>query len=186
MKYLIIPLMFVATVAQAECLTRVKTNISRAAINSRPTDIQKMVIPEGSNQRCVMRYRIHIGTDWQTVEGEGVGRNAAEACVQAIRPEVGSILSDVEYDRVTAETQMVCSDFQDIHVRKVHAGERIWESEAEIHNNPAEQKYFVYKDTQCRYFIERGAKEQNMYLYQGIMCRETKEPTSKWLVVDKY
>ena len=81
---------------------------------------------------------------------------------------------------------MVCSDQPEIRVRRVHVGDRIWESETDLHILPAERKYFTYKGTQCRTFIERDARDQNMYLYQGIMCKEDSRPNTKWLVLDKY
>jgi hypothetical protein len=186
MKSIVFGLALLTTVAQADCLMRVKTNISRSSINSRPVDIQRLVTPDPAGQRCVLRYRIHIGNDWETVEGEGVGSTETEACVQAIRPERGNILAEVELDKVKSDSQMVCSDLTEIRVRPVQAGEVIWESEVDLHVLAAERPYFTYKSTQCRMFVERGARDTNMYLYQGVICKQDTGPNSKWLVVDKY
>lgn len=173
-----------AATASADCYIRVNSTIPQSLINSRPTDVQRMVVPDSRGQKCTLQYRLHVENDWQTVEGVGYGKSETEACAQALDTKRGVVLRDADVGKVTAESQMVCSDLPDIRVRKVHVGERIWESETEMHN--ADRKYFDYKNTSCRFFTERGARAGNFYPYQGVICRENMTGKSKWVVVDKF
>lgn len=187
MKSLIYSLIFVSGIASAECYVRVSTNLSKAVVNSRPTDLQKYITDDPNGYRCVMRYRIHVNDQWESVESEGVGNTDTEACVQAIRPTEAYLLKEIEIDKITTETHVVCSDQDLIQVRPVQVGEKIWESETDIHIIPAERPYFIYKGTTCRWFIERNTQRQNMILYQGIICKvNNQNSSSKWIVVDKF
>ena len=186
MKHLAIALLVAVGVAHAECHIRISTNITRQAIFGAATDVQQMVVPDARGYKCVVRYRLNINTDWQTVEGTGVARTEEQACGQASDPKRGAILEEVTAQKVRADQQMVCSDLPDIRVRPVKRGETIWESEVDVHIIPAERPYFVYKNTQCRMFVERNSRDQNLFTYQGVICRLNTTRNSKWQVVDKY
>lgn len=187
MKALIYLLLLISTTASANCYVRISTNLSKEVVNSRPTDLQKYITDDKAGYKCVMRYRIHVNDQWETVEGEGIGDTESEACVQAIRPTKAQVLKEIELDKITAETQVVCSDKETIQVRAVQVGEQVWESETDIHILPAERLNFVYKGTTCRWFVERNAQRQNMILYQGVICKvNNQSSSSKWIVVDKF
>ena len=175
-----------SAVANADCYVRSSIKLSVQPVNTTPTDIQKLVVPDAKGFKCVIRYRIHINDDWQTAEGIGYNKTEAGACIQALELQKGFILEEVIPTRVKADTQMVCSDLIDIKVRPVKVGETIWDSEADMHRHPAERTPFNYKGTVCRMFTERNDKDRNLYTYQGIMCRTTSQPDSKWRVIDKY
>lgn len=185
-RALVLGLCLVSTVAVADCFTRSNIRLVDQSITRGPTDIQRMVIPESNGYKCVLRYRVNIKNNWQTVEGVARAKTEADACAQAIDLSRGSILEEVAPKTVRAETNMVCSDIPEIRVRPVRIGEVIWESEVDLHSHPQEQKYFTYKRTQCRMFVERDAKDANLFTYQGVICRADTKPNSKWLVVDKY
>jgi len=185
-RLLILGLILSSSVATAECYTRSEIRLTRQNVNAGPTDLQKLIVPDANGNKCTVRYRIHVGDDWYTAEGSATAQTESEACARAVDIGRGTVLAEIEPSGVSSDTQMVCSDITDIRVRKVHAGETIWESETDMHVIPAERTYFSYKGTQCRMFVERNAKERNMYLYQGIMCRADSRSDSKWLVVDKY
>jgi hypothetical protein len=189
MKLAIALTLCVATsTAVADCYMRSNITLWKQPINAEPTDIQRLVVPDDKGQKCVLRYRLHVGNEWKTVEGTGIGRTETEACAQALQLARGSILEEVEPNRVRADTQMVCSDLPDIRVRPVRKGELIWESEADLHSHALERKqpYFFWKQARCRKFIERTSQDQNLIIYQGVMCQSTTTANSKWLVLDKY
>jgi hypothetical protein len=174
--------------AVAECYQRSEINISRQQINTAATDIQKMVTPDAQGQRCVARYRLHIGDAWVTVEGSAVARTEELACARALDIKQGVALEEVRPNSVRADQQLICSDLPDIRVRPVRTGELIWESETDLHSHPREraEPYFFWKQARCRKFIERVSKDQNLIIYQGIMCQANTVANSKWLVLDKY
>jgi hypothetical protein len=161
------------------------TKISSSAVFGQPTDIQRIVTPDARGYQCVLRYRLNVDLDWQTVEGIGVGKTEAQACATALDLKQAAVLSDAP-TKVSADRQMVCSDFPDIRVRPVRIGEVIWESETDVHTIPEERPYFVYKSTQCRLFVERNSVDRNFFTYQGVICRLNATKNSKWQVVDKY
>jgi len=175
-----------AGLASAECYVRSNIQVAKQSIFGAPTDIQRIVTPDARGFQCVLRYRLNINSDWQTVEGVATAKTEDDACARAIDVGRASILEEPKAQSVKHDTQMVCGDITDIRVHPVHINDVIWESEVDIHTIPAERAYFQYKRTQCRMFVERDNKAQNLYLYQGVICRENSSPRSKWRVVDKY
>jgi hypothetical protein len=186
MKQTILLLVLVSATASADCYMRISTRLTPQMVNSQPVDIQRLVVPDSRGQKCVMRYRIHVGNDWETIEGVGVGATETEACARALDLGRGSMLKEVTSQRVRADSQMVCSDLPDIRVRPVRIGELIYQSEVDLHSIPVERKIFWYKRTQCRMFVERDSKNANLWLYQGVICQTGSRPDSKWQVIDKY
>lgn len=174
--------------ALADCYQRSSINMTQQKINGVPTDIQRLVTPDARGQKCVARYRLHIGNAWTTVEGSAVASNEATACEQAMELKRAIALEEVAPKSVGADHQLVCSDLPDIRVRSVQRGELIWESEVDLHSNGLErsQPYFYLKEARCRKFVERKPKDQNLIIYQGIICQSTTSANSKWVVIDKY
>lgn len=172
----------------ADCYHRSDIKITQQKINTAPTDIQRLVTPDSRGQKCVARYRLHIGDAWTTVEGSAVAKTEDEACQQAVDIKRGVALDEMAPATVSADHQMVCSDLPDIRVRPVRKGELVWESETDLHSNPLERQkpYFQLKGATCRKFIERAPLHQNLIIYQGIICRATTAKNSKWIVLDKY
>lgn len=187
-RTLILLLCLASSSALADCYQRSNIKITQQKINTAPTDIQTLVTPDAKGQKCVARYRLHIGTAWATVEGTAVAKTQEEACSQAVDVKRGIALEEVAPATVSADQQMVCSDLPDIRVRPVHKGELIWESETDLHSNVLERRnpYFQLKESTCRKFIERTPKHQNLIIYQGIICKATTASNSKWIVLDKY
>lgn len=185
-RTLIFSLLALASVVHAECYMRSSVKITQRMITGAPTDFQKLVVPDARGSKCVLRYRINISGDWQTAEGIGYGTTESQACVHAMDLGQGAILDQVLPGKIVADNLMVCSDIPDITVHPVRIGDVIWESETDLHSHPQEQKYFTYKRTQCRMFVERNAQFQNLYTYQGIICKQNATQYSKWQVIDKY
>jgi hypothetical protein len=177
-------LLAVSSTAMADCYMRSAINLKLA--NTGPVDMQRMVTKDSGRYKCVSRYRIHIGQDWQTAEGVGYGSTETAACDQAIDTHRGYLLLEMAPSQISANNQMVCSDIPEIRVHPVRIGDIIFESETDLHTIPAERKYFWYKRSRCRMFVERDIKNQNMTVNQGIICALNDSSNSKWQVVDKY
>jgi hypothetical protein len=186
MKKLLLISLLAAGTANAECYMRSNIVLSQQTVNSTAKDTIQLVVPDRAGFLCSVRYRLLVNKDWQTIDGEATGRTEAEACAQAVDIGRGRILEDVEPRMIRADNQMVCSDLPDIRVRPVRIGETIWETETDAHLNPEERGYFKYKNSKCRMFVERNNKNQNLFVYQGIICQITSLPNSKWRVIDKY
>ena len=179
-------LILVSSVAVADCHIRSSIKLVRSRVDVGPTDIQRLVTPDPKGNRCMVQYRVNINDQWRTAEGIGTGKTEKEACDRALDVSQGNLLLSIEPSSITARTDMVCSDLEEIRIRPVRIGEVIWESETDLHRVPEERKYFDYKATQCRLFTERNVKDKNFYTYQGVICKVNSTPNSKWRVVDKY
>jgi hypothetical protein len=190
MKLLIIALavasMGYCTTTRADCYMRSRINLKTQQVATGPTDTQKIVTPDAQGNKCVLRYRINIDNDWQTAEGVGYGRTELEACARATDVKQASILTEVVATGIGVDTQMVCSDLPEIRVRPVKIGDLVFESETDLHTIPEYRKPFWYKRSQCRMFAERDSRNQNLMLYQGVVCRVDNMPNSKWRVIDKF
>ena len=187
MKHLLIlSLVAVVGAAQADCYMHSDIKLTNKIVNGTATDYQKLVVPDKRGSKCVLKYRVNIDGDWQNAEGVGYGKTEDQACASAMELTHGALLMEVQPTKVSAKTEMVCSDLPDIKVHPVKIGDIIWESETDVHSHPQERGYFDYKRTRCRMFVERNAQFQNLYTYQGIICKLNTTQYSKWQVVDKY
>jgi len=171
---------------QAECYMRSSTTMSRQTIQTQPVDIEQLVTPDDKGYVCSARYRVQVDNSWQTLEGIGRAGTEARACALAVEVDRGHALLEVKPQTIKADSQMVCSDLPDIQVHPVKIGDVIYQSEVDMHTIPSERKDFWYKRTQCRMFVEKDAKNTNLWLYQGVICRIDTTPKSKWRVIDKY
>jgi hypothetical protein len=185
-RLLLVILATVSTLSYADCYMRMSTRLSRQVVDSQPVDWQRISTPDARGQKCVIRYRIQYQGKWETAEGVGYGANEGAACAQALDLSNGSLLKEVEPQRISADSQMICSDLLDITVHPVRIGDIIYQSEVDMHTIPSERKDFWYKRTQCRMFVEKDMKNTNLWLYQGVICRINTTPNSKWRVIDKY
>ena len=179
-------LSLICTLAQADCHVRSSTKLDKKSIDAGPVDVQRLVTPDKNGQQCVLRYRVYIKNTWQTAEGIATGKTEDDACARAIDVSRGSILEEPSAKKVRSDTQLVCSDLDEIKIHPVKVGDVIWESETDLHNHPEERKPFIYKRTLCRWFVERDSQDQNLWLYQGIICRVDSTQQSKWRVIDKF
>ena len=168
----------------ADCFHRTQIN-TETRINAGPTDIQTQVTRIRQGWECVSTYRLHLGLEWQTVEGVAQHANQAEACRLSQQLKNGRLLQEVPPTGIRTSSDIVCTEGPTIRVRNVHVGEQIWESEADLHWQPKERGYWFYKKARCRKFQERWAKDGNMIVYNGIMCQAGVN-SQKWMVVDKY
>jgi hypothetical protein len=185
MKRLLIALMMLPALSQAECLMHTNIKINLMKLTSPPVDFQKIVVPDPKGFHCTARYRVNISGNWKDAEGQGTAKDKATACTTAMNVANGVILDETP-KTVSSTMQMVCSDFKDIHVHPVRIGDTIHESEVDIHSVPAERPYFYYKRTLCRMFVERTTEGQDLWLYQGIICQISPTSGSLWRVIDKY
>jgi hypothetical protein len=186
MKRLVLVLLIASSTVYADCHLRMTTKLLRKDVFGQPTDIQRMITPDARGYQCVIRYRLNIDLEWQTIEGVGTGKTEEQACAQALDVKRGEILAEITPQSVRSDQQMVCSNLPEISVHPVRIGDVVWESETDVHSIASERAYFQYKNTQCRMFVERNAKNSNFFTYQGIICRLNTTKNSKWQVVDKY
>ena len=179
-------LALVATSAYSECYVRSavtsQTTMSITAI----ADVEPMVVPISPTQnKCIVTFRAQVNGTWFTAEGEKAGSKTIserELCAGAVDSGRIQILSRANGGRMTVEQNMVCNDQPEIKVRVVKRGEMVRESEVRPH--PHFPKPFVYRTSQCRWFIEPEVHPgRDLLQRQGIICQVN---GNEWQVVDKW
>ena len=187
MKRLIALAVCLATgVVNAECYVRSASTISKSALQSAPTDFQKIAVPDAQGTKCIIQYRVYIDNKWATVEGEGTDRDEAVACARALDLKRAAVLEEPTREQIKTDQMLVCTDLPEIRVRPVRVGEIIWESETDQHPFPRERGYFNLDNAQCRRFSERNTINGNLKTLYGVICRADSTSNSKWRVIDKY
>lgn len=172
--------------AEDTCKFVMDIQMTSLKILGEPTDVQELLTPSENTLICRTFYRINIDDTWRSATGYSTGRTREEACSKALSIGNGKLLSEIPPDKVRSITETLCTDFEDIQIRPVKIGDRIWESNVDIPSNRKDRNYFSYKGTRCRMFSEQIPVLQGLYLARGVICRIGTTPNARWLVIDKY
>ena len=179
-------LLLASASAHSECYVRsAVTNQTAMSITS-IADAEPLVVPvSATQQKCIVNFRAQVNGKWITAEGERVGPKSMsekELCNGAIDSGRIQILSRADGNRMSIEQNMVCNDQPEIQVRSVRRGEMVRESEVRPH--PNFPRPFVYRTSQCRWFIEPEVHPgRDLLQRQGIICQTN---GNEWQVVDKW
>lgn len=168
------------SMSYADCYTRSSTVTKPSNNISRITDLEKTVLP---NNKCRVTFRALIDNNWHTAEGEATSQNVDYACSMALNNGRISILEKVSNTTLTANQELICTD-QKIPESKplVKVGDMIRESEVRVH--PIYQNAFLYRGSQCRWFVESIPLAGKIEVNQGIICNSPSQ--NAWRVVDKW
>jgi hypothetical protein len=189
-KITIVCLLFFSYILQSHaedsCKFVLDTQLTSLKVFGEPTDVQELVLQVDQETSCRTFYRIYLGDEWRSASGFATGRTREDACAKALSLGNGRLLSEIAPDTIKSTTETLCTDFEDIRLRPVQIGDRIWESNVDVSSKIKERPYFSYKGARCRKFSERIPVPQGLYLAQGVICRTGSTPNARWLVVDKY
>jgi len=179
-------LLLSATTAYSECYVRSAVTNQNTMTIEAVADIDPFVVPISSTQnKCIVNFRAQVNGRWITADGERIGPRSMtekELCDSAIDSGRIQILSRANGGRMTVEQNMVCTDQPEIKVRVVKRGEMVRESEVRPH--PNFPRPFVYRTSQCRWFIEPEVHPgRDLLQRQGIICQVS---GNEWQVVDKW
>ena len=171
----------------AECYMRsatirdVKSSITRIA------DIKRYVTPLDQQQfKCTVSFRAEINHVWHSAEGQSIGANGDsidQICSQAIDSGRSYVLARITNGKILTENEMICTDRPDPAVKTVRVGDIVQLSELAPH--PEKPKFFTYKGSQCRWFVESDFDQntRDLFQWQGIVCNVRK---GEWQVIDKF
>lgn len=167
-------------IAHAECYTRSATVTKNQSDITRITDLEKTTLPNG---KCRVTFRALINNTWHTAEGEATTQNADYACSMAVSNGRIKILEKVSDTTLTANQELICTD-QKIPESKplVKVGDMVRESEVRVH--PIYPNAFLYRGSQCRWFVESVPQAGKVEVNQGIICNSPSQ--NAWRVVDKW
>ena len=187
MSRLLITLLVVSGVANAECYTRSTATAKSLARVERVADVQRAILPEGADQvRCRVTFRALIGERWYTAEGENIGPAAGsfdQICASALNAGRTTILESVAGNAVQVNQDMMCTDEPIPKARPVvNVGDTVKDSELLPH--PQHRSLFQHRGSVCRWFIESSPDVGRVNMNQGVMCRAPDQ--TDWKVVDKW
>ena len=186
MKRLLALALIPATVLASECVLQDRT-VSRSAVTIlERSKIKPEVVPSVNNgKRCMVTFRVRIGSDWHSAHGEYEwpgDRPREEACAVAVSRAEDSVRERVGRTQTVSEKTLVCSDRPDLDaLRSTNPG-----TVAELHQfrpHPDFPREFWHNGAPCRYFLDSAYVQQDVRTFQGVIC---KVHDSKWVVVDKW
>ena len=82
---------------------------------------------------------------------------------------------------VVTEQSNTCIEEPPVEVKKVRIGDLVRLEHVQTH--PVIYQPFIYRGTQCRWFIEPGTQNRDLVAYQGIVCQVN---PAVWRVIDKF
>jgi hypothetical protein len=118
MKRLLALALIPATVLASECVLQDRT-VSRSAVNIvERSKITPEVVPSVNNgKKCMVSFRVRIGTDWHSAFGEyewAGDRPREEACAVAVTRAESEVRERVGRTQTVSEKTMICSDRPDL------------------------------------------------------------------------
>ena len=186
MKRLLALALIPATVLASECVLQDRT-VSRSTVTiAERSKIKPEVVPSVNNGRkCMVTFRVRIGTDWHSAFGEyewAGDRPREEACTVAVKRAEDEVRERVGRLQTVSEKTMICTDRPDLDaLRSTNPG-----TIAELHQfrpHPDHPREFWHNGAPCRYFLDSAYVHQDVRTFQGVICRIHE---SKWVVVDKW
>ena len=172
--------------AQAECIMRTTSLTKVAGKLDGFADIVPMVSNAGNGEiKCSISMRVQYHMAWYVAYGDYTGLatvGTEELCVNAVEIAARQFLASKEAKLMYSDQQMVCSDEAPIKVKSVQKGDVIKLSEVILNPNKPD---FAYKGAQCKWFVETTTKGNDLYQWNGVVCRLNPN-TDDWNVVDRF
>lgn len=188
MKTLISALLLIPMLATAadNCVLQDRVVTKSDIIIEERSGINRDVIPDfGQRRRCVVDFRVRVGSQWHTAYGEHSWdghRPESEACAIAVSRAEDSVRERLGRSQSTSEKILVCKDrpnlmeFPDTKIGTVG-------SVGQFRPHPEYHDRFWHNGTQCKWFVDTVFIEKNIRTFQGIICQIRND---RWVVVDKF
>lgn len=190
MKVSIVIVMIALSLSSAvhsECVMRTSSLAKVAGKLDQIADIRPLVSPSFNGElKCSVSVRVAYKGQWFTAYGDYTGDpkiGQEELCINAVEIAARQFLASKEAKLLHSDQQMVCSDEPEIKVRPVEKGEVIRLSEVNL--QPGKPP-FLYKGSECKWFIETTVDAKDLYQWNGIVCRTGRASSDDWTVVDKF
>lgn len=188
MKRTILALALIPAVVQAadNCVLQDRT-VSRAQVTiEERTPIRRDVVPHFNNQKkCVVDFRVRIGTEWHSAFGEYVwsgDRPESEACARAVDLAESSVRERVGRAQTVSEKILVCKDEPRLNTLPRTQIGTVGDL-GQFRPHPEYTGRFYHNGTQCKWFVDTSFTGQDVRTFQGIICQIDHD---RWVVVDKF
>ncbi len=163
--------------ALAECDIRSASQLNHEREVGPVTDLEKTK----SAGKCAVRYRLMVDGVWNLVKAEESGLEQEESlCYYAIEKARKELLVGLGGTFQT-EAITVCKDDRSANA-KLSIGDTILENEVAWIKNG---KYFNYRNSKCRLFIDRRELNRQLNVTYGVIC-QLDSIGENWIVIDKW
>ena len=187
MKLLIALLISLPLAANAQqCVLQDKTVTQGSAVIAERTEVRAEVVSGISGgKKCMVNFRVRIGTEWHTTFGEydwAGDRPRAEACAVAVKRAEDAVQQRVSATKIMSEKVLICRDDPDLNtLRSTNPG--TVGNLAQFRPHSELTKEFWHNGAPCRFFLESAYVGTDIRTFQGVIC---KIQNNKWVVVDKF
>lgn len=182
---MLVPVMAAAQTAE-QCVLQDKTVSRNQVIIDERTPIRRDVVPYLGNQRkCIVDFRVRIGTQWHTAFGEYVwpgDRPDHEACAVAVSRAEDAVRERVGKNQTVSEKILICKDRDELRTL-ASPGIGVSGDIGQFRPHPEYRGDFWHNGTRCRWFVDSAFTGQDVRTFQGIVCKIN---ARQWVVVDKF
>jgi hypothetical protein len=179
---LILPVVAWAT----ECVMQDRTVSDAVVVVQERSNIQREVVPApDGGRRCIVNFKARVGNTWHWATGQydwPGDRPREEACAVAMKRAEDSLRNLVRPAHVASQQVLICNDGSDMATLKNSQIGSMAKLD-QFRPHPDFPNAFWHKGTHCRWFLESSFKNNDIYTYQGVICRVESE---RWVVVDKF
>ena len=161
--------------------------VSRSEVTiAERSGVRRDVVPYLEGQRkCVVDFRVRIGSEWHTAFGEYVWSGdlpVSEACGRAVVSAEDQVRERVGRSQTVSERTLVCKDDDRLSLLRSASVGTVGEI-SQFRPHPNYPNRFRHNGAQCRWFIEPSFVNGDIRNFQGVIC-ELKQ--HQWVVVDKF
>lgn len=172
--------------ASDNCVLQDRIITRSAVVISERTPIRRDVVPYFGNQKkCIVDFRVRVGSDWHTAMGEYVwdgARPEDQACGQAVIQAENSVRERLGRSQSVGEKILVCKDQPKLtSLANTEIG--TVGDVGQFRPHPQYLGRFYHNGTQCRWFVDTNFTGRDVKTFQGIICEVQ---GGKWVVIDKF
>ena len=182
----VIALVAAPGVLAEQCVLQDRTVSQSRVVIAERGPVRKDVVPNADGQRrCVVDFRVRVGSTWHTAFGEYVWdghQPSNEACAVAVSRAEDAVRQRVGRQDTVSERVLVCKDRPELRELRTTSPGTLGEM-SQFRPHPNYPNDFYHKGARCRWFLDVAFTGNDLEQFQGIICEVQDD---RWVVVDKF